>query len=311
MFKDKRNPDSRMSGQIAIAAIGLSLGMIILGLTYLVSFMDILIIVFVPFIAALVALRGDYRAQLLFFFGTIAISFIAWQEGFFQFLPSAIIGLIFGNIVNKLSASFFTYLITLVCALILEILIIYPINFIFSVDMISIYASLLGLSKETFLPIFPLFYLMITSIQTLIMFITVSNELSKLGYIKNKESKFESPLYYLLLDIILGLLILIGYFFVSWLEYLSLGFILLTLGYQIFKVVYPFDKLNLILVSSTFALSIILFFVVLYFLDNSGDNYLCFIPGIILLLSLTLILMSFHKPKDNFENKNKDILKDL
>jgi len=311
MLKDRRNPESRMSGQIAIAAIGLSLGMIILGLTYIVSFMDILIVVFVPFIAALVALRGDYRAQLLFFFGTIAISFIAWQEGFFQFLPSAIIGLIFGNIVSKLSASFFTYLITLTCALIIEVLIIYPINFIFSVDMISVYASFFGLTKETFLPIFPLFYLMITGIQTLIMFITVSNELSKLGYIKNKESKYESPLYYLLLDITLGLLILIGHYFVSWLEYLSLGFILITLGYQIFKVIYPFSKLNIILVSSAMAMSIVLFFVVLNFVERTSNNYLCFIPGIILLLSMTLILMFYHKPKDYFEDKNKDILKDL
>jgi len=311
MQKDKRNPNARISTQIAIAAIALSLGMIILGLTYIISFMDIFIIIFVPFIASIVALKGDYRAQLLFLFGSFAISFISWQEGFFQFLPNAIVGLVFGNIVKKLSASFLTYLVTSIFSLLIETALIFPINFIFEVDMIAIYASLFGMSKEVFLPIFPLFYLMLTSIQTLIMFITVSNELAKLGYLKKDRSTFEKPYIYLLLDVLLGGLILIGHFYLEWLEYLSMGYLLLTLGYQLFKVIYPFDKLNAIVISIGGAVAVVLAFLTSSFIAETDEAYLSIVPGVCLLLILTIILMFFHKPKNIIIDKSKDILRDL
>lgn len=311
MLKDKRNPNVRISGQIAIAAIALSLGIIILGLTYVISFMDIFIIIFVPFIAALVALRGDYRGQLLFFFGAIAISFISWQEGFFQFLPNAIIGLIFGNIVKKLSASFPTYLIVSLCSLIIEIVLIYPINFIFEVDMIDIYAKIFGLTKDAFKPIFPLFYLILASIQTLIMFITVSSELSKLGYIKDTKLRLNSPLFYLLIDIFVSILVIVGYFFAPWLMYLALGYILIILGYQVFRVIYPIDRINAIVLGISLIISIVIYFIIVNLLDDPVRNYLGLIPGVALFLTVTIVLMHFHSPSDSFKNNKKDILRDL
>lgn len=311
MKKDKRNPNYRISGQIAIAAIALSLGMIILGLTYIVSFMDIFIIIFVPFIAALVALRGDYRAELLFFFGTIAISFISWQEGFFQFLPNAMIGLAFGNVVKKFNTSFITYLATSVFSLIIEILLIFPINFIFEVDMINIYASIFGLTKETFLPIFPLFYLMLTSIQTLIMFITVSGELTKLGYLNKYRIRFNQPIVFAVLDAIFLSLSLTGHFLIPWLEYLSLGYVFLALGYQIFRVVYPFDKVNVILVSISIFLSIIISIAISSSFESLSDSPLGIVPGLALLSIVTVMLMYMHKPKQSDKKKKIDILKDL
>jgi len=309
MLKDKRNPATRVSSQITIAAIGLALGIILLSLTYLIPFMDIFIIILVPFVSALVSLKGDYRAQLLFFFGSVAISFISWQEGIFQYLPNVIIGLIFGNVIKVFSTSFLTYLVTLTVSLLVESVLIYPINFLFSVDMISIYATLFGLTKEVFMPIFPLFYLLLSSIQTMIMFIIVSNELSKLGYIKQLKFNCDSVWIYLGLDVFFAALFIIGYYLGDWLGYLALGYSLLFLGYQMFKILLPYDKTNTIIMSVVFAASAINFAVCISFLDID-EIYLGLVPGLMSMQATSLLMMKLHPPVQKFKNqKNIDAIK--
>jgi len=308
MLKDKRNPATRVSSQITIAAIGLALGIILLSLTYLIPFMDIFIIILVPFVSALVSLKGDYRAQLLFFFGSVAISFISWQEGIFQYLPNVVIGLVFGNVIKVFSTSFLTYLVTLTVSLLVESVLIYPINFLFSVDMISIYATVFGLSKEVFLPIFPLFYLLLSSIQTMIMFIIVSNELAKLGYIKQPRYNFDNIWIYFGLDLVFASLFIIGYYFVSWLGYLALGYSLLFLGYQAFKVLIPYDKTNTVLMSIIFVVSIVNFVVCISFLDIK-QIYLGLVPGLLCMQAASLLLMKLHPPVQSFKTqKNIDTI---
>ena len=309
MLKDKRNPATRVSSQITIAAIGLALGIILLSLTYLIPFMDIFIIILVPFVSALVSLKGDYRAQLLFFFGSVAISFISWQEGIFQYLPNVIIGLVFGNIIKVFSTSFLTYLVTLTASLLVESALIYPINFLFSVDMINIYAAVFGMSKEVFLPIFPLFYLLLSSIQTMIMFIIVSNELAKLGYIKRPDYNFDNIWIFVGLDLVFAILFVVGYYLLDWLNYLALGYSLLFLGYQAFKVLIPYDKINTICMSFLLASSIINFAVCISFLDIK-QLYLGLVPGLISMQVASLLLMKFHPPVQKFKiQKNIDTIK--
>ncbi|MDD4532197.1 MAG: hypothetical protein PHW22_02030, partial [Bacilli bacterium] len=159
--------------------------------------------------------------------------------------------------------------------------------------------------------IFPLFYLILTSIQTLIMFITVSSELSKLGYIKDTKLILNSPLFYLLIDIFVSILVIVGYFFAPWLMYLALGYILIILGYQVFRVIYPIDRINTIVLGISLIISIVIYFIIVNLLDDPARNYLGLIPGVTLFLTITIVLMCFHNPSDSFKNNKKDILRDL
>jgi uncharacterized membrane protein YccC len=78
-----RNPSKRINGQIAIAALGLALGIIFLSLSFLIPGTELLIMVIIPFLSAVVAIKSDYRGQLLYLAGIICVSFIDLQEGFF------------------------------------------------------------------------------------------------------------------------------------------------------------------------------------------------------------------------------------
>src|SRR5574344_2036231 len=92
-----RDPHKRITSAMALSAIGLALGILALSLTYVIPFSELLAVVFIPFLAALIVLKGDYRSALLFLAGSVAVSFIDMQEGFFEYLPNVIIGLCFGD----------------------------------------------------------------------------------------------------------------------------------------------------------------------------------------------------------------------
>jgi len=230
MIKSEKN-NRKLVNQITLAAICLAIGALFLGLSYVTIFSDFIIIMFVPFLGAVLSLRTDFKGQILFIVGCIAISFIDMQEGFFSFLPNVLMGVAYGDLVKKFSLSFYSFIGALTVSFLVQLVLIYPINFFFKVDLIEVYAKVFNMDRTAFESIFPLFYLLIAFVQTLIAFIVLSSELKKVSKVPESFVKNE---FWVLLS--LGLLTLIGtiisYFFLKWLSYLLLAYFILTSSYS-------------------------------------------------------------------------------
>ena len=102
-MKSKRNLVKNR--EIALAGIALSLSIIFLGLSYVIPFSSFLMIIFIPFLSALLAIRSSLKNQFIFLLAVVLISFIDIQEGLFYLIPNVIIGLVYGNLVNFTNCS--------------------------------------------------------------------------------------------------------------------------------------------------------------------------------------------------------------
>lgn len=293
---------------MALAALCLALAAVFLSLGYLLPFMGLFIIIFIPFLASLEAIKGDIKSQLIFLAGSICIAFIDMQEGFFDFLPNVLIGLAFGNAVKKQGISFFSFMILLLSSFLINTLMIYPLNFFYQVDMIQAYGALMGLAKERFEPFFLVFELVLTSAQALICFAIISEELKKLAkpVTAIKADEFLSGLIFLGAELIC---FTIGFFIYKPLCYLSIGFLLIQAGGETGSSFRYDKKLFIVIYSVLFILSLGLFFFLLSFQDKEIKR-LCLLPFGLIFVTLGLFMLKYNSIHP-VEKIAKEELKDL
>jgi hypothetical protein len=292
---------SSLTRQIATAAIALALGILLLGLSYVVPLTDAFIVVFIPFLSALLALKSDWRGQLLYFAGATAVSFIDMQEGLFVFLPNVIIGLVYGDMVKKFSLTFVSYLVALTVSLALEYALTYPIDLIYKVDLIEVYAKIFGLSKETFAPLFPLFIFILSVIQTLFCYLILQGELKK-------TARFIAPeqidQFWILFSafLIFASLFAVGFFFAFWLACLSEGY-LLVIGAFLVCSGFRVDKKRFwYLYGGAAVICLVSFALLLSFLPK--EKYiLAMLPSAIFCDMLGLFMLKYNKINKPEETK--------
>ena len=287
-----RDPQKRLTTSMALAAICLALAAVFLSLGYLLPFTGLFIIIFIPFLASLEAIKGDWKAQLIFLGGAICIAFIDMQEGFFEFLPNVLIGLAFGNAVKKRWISFFSFMILLLASFLINTLMIYPIDFFYKVDMIQAYGAILGLAKEKFEPFFLVFELLLTSTQALICFAIISEEIKKLAKTEAeiKTNEFLFGLILLATDLIL---FTVGYFIYKPLSYLAIGLLLIQAGGEIGCSFRYDNKKFIVFYSAAFIFSLGLFFFLLSFQDKEIKR-LCLLPFGLIFVTLGLFMLKYN-----------------
>lgn len=310
-MKTSEKENSRLVKEITYSAILIAIGAVLISLSYVTVFSDLLIILFIPFLGAVASLKLSFKSQLIFLFCCIAISFIDIQEGFFSFLPNVIIGIAYGDFMKKFSLSFYSFIGALTISLLVNIGLVYPINFIYQVDMISIYAAVFHLTRETFLNLFPAFYLFLCLVQVLVTHIILTSELKKLINVPQFKIKNE-----FLVILISGLVFLIGlvisHFYLKWLEYLFFCYFVLISSYA-FTSSFRWDKKWMIVFYSTLVgAGIILSSVSFCFLSQS-DYYLSliFLTSSLFLAGLVMIEYSCKVKGDNnpLASEKKDLLK--
>lgn len=177
--------------QITIAGISIALEALFLLLNYFIPVFELAILLFVPFLACLVSIKCKTSGRLLLIFGTAAISFIDIQSGFFTLLPSSIIGVVFGLSVKKVGLNIVSFFALLSVSFLTQYILIYPINFFFEVDLIEVYSKIFSLETEKFKLVFPLFYLLISCVSSLIIFLVTESEITKFKSVKYPQIKHE------------------------------------------------------------------------------------------------------------------------
>lgn len=253
--------------QLAFGALTLCLSIIFLGLSYVLPFSSLLVIVFIPFSTAILAYYSDFSEQIIFIVAIILVSLIDLQDGFFYLVPNTIIGLLYGNLVKFKIDRLILFSLTFSAGFLLSFLAVYPINLLFKTDLIAVFAKLFSLSPAEFSLIAPCFFLLLGLIQTLIMQFSVENEMKKFKMIAHDwQYQFQLAL---LLSTLFG-----------------------ALSYPLFmlRAAVGYVSLSYALIFSSFTF---------IFLLNTRHRFLRTVVGLSLLISLFpgLALMSVLPPK--------------
>lgn len=197
-MNQNRQHKHRYTAELTFGALALALSILFLGLSYILPLSFLVLIIFIPFLSALLAFNSSFRSQAVFFASIIIVSFIDIQDGLFYLIPNTLIGLCYGNLVKARVDRVLMFIVTSALSFILSYFSIYPIRLLFKVDLIEVFAAFFGLGPERFEIVVPSFFLMLALIQTFIMFATVEGEMRKF-----KIKAVDSPHRFLLIIVLL------------------------------------------------------------------------------------------------------------
>ena len=302
----EKTTNYNLTYQIALASLVLSLSILILSLSYILPGLDILFFIFVPFISAGFALRSNYKGQILYILGIVAISFIDMQIGFFNLLPKCIIGIIFGNIIKKIKLNFFSYLGLSIINFIVEWLLIYPIKWIYQIDLIQTFSTFFKINIDTFNLIFPVFYLGISFITCLITYMFCKDRINSISYI-NSTIDIDKPISYVLLGSICYLGLIICHFVFLKLSYVFLLILFIMSCYLYIK---KFNYTNNIIfgVNSGLLLVSLIISIILGFAFIKECKYLCILNTIIYINIYYLFMVKYEYRLSSKFKEQKDLL---
>ena len=235
MKKDSsRSVNHALISSLTYAAVTLSIFLVMLGLTYVISFMSLFMIVLVPFLTTLFVAKADYKAQLIFASCLILICFVDIQEGFLTMLPNALIGIVYGNLYKRYGVSFITFFLSLIGTYLIELFMLIPTKLIYSISAYDIYSLILNLDEASFNLYFLTFFFFLTLIQLTFTSFMINEDIKKLN-LKLKEIK-TSDLFDLVLVVSLAtLLVILGHFLYAPLTYLSLSLLVIITVYELVK----------------------------------------------------------------------------
>lgn len=206
--------------ELVFGALALALSIIFLGLSYFIPFSSILTIVFIPFLIAIFAFNSSAKSKTIFMIALTVVCFIDIQEGFFYLWPNAVIGLVYGTLLKHKCDRVLLFLITAFVSFLLAYGVIFPINYLFKTNIFEVFARFFNLETTTFKTLIaPVFFMLIGLVETLIMHLTVSEEMKKFK-MEIKDSKHQ----FLILTIVNTVLFALS---------LGLSFISLPISYVI------------------------------------------------------------------------------
>lgn len=302
----EKTTNYNLTYQIALAGLVLALSILILLLSYILPGIDILFFIFIPFISAGFALKSNYKGQILYILGIIAISFIDMQIGFFNLLPKVIIGVFFGDIIKKIKLNFFSYLSLSIINFIVEWLLIYPIKWVYHIDLIQTYSTFFRIDITSFNLIFPVFYLAISFITSLITYMFCKDRINSIATI-NSTIDIDKPISYFILGGICYLGIIICHFVYLKFSYV---FLLILTIMSIYLYIKKFNFKNSLIFGLNIGFSIvsITISIILGFVFINECKYLCILNTIIYINMYYLFMLKYESRFISNTNKPKDLL---
>lgn len=206
--------------ELVFGALALALSIIFLGLSYVIPFASLLTIVFIPFLIAIFAFNSSAKSKTIFMIALTVVCLIDIQEGFFYLWPNAVIGLVYGSLLKHKCDRVLLFLVTSAVSFLLSYGVIFPINYLFKTNLFEVFAHLFGLETTIFQDLVaPVFFMLIGLVETLIMHLTVSEEMKKFKMEIN-DSKHQ----FLILTILNSVLFVLA---------LGLSFVSLSISYVI------------------------------------------------------------------------------
>ena len=300
----------RLTKEITFASLSLALGIIFLSLSYVIPGITIFLMIIIPFTSAYFALNSNYKGQLIYLASLLAIAFIDFQGGFFDLLPNALIGLVYGNALKIFKANFLTYLVTLLATFVIETVLLIPVNIIFKVNMVEIYAALFNIDIEIFKNIFLLFMFLLSLIQTLITFVCITNELPKLN-IKNKEIPSNKKIEYPLLVVFFAIFYTLSTLYLKSLSYVVLMVLILILSYYILDMILTSSKNIKTLFICSIVLGAIASIVSIILLPKNFielSMFILYLPSIVLSFFVLIYKCEKRDVTSSYKEESKDLL---
>lgn len=309
MGSSTRNPKGRNTTAIALAAIGLSLGILSLSLSYVLPFSELISLIFIPFLSALIVLKGDYKSVLLFLAGSIAICFIDMQGGFFEYLPSVIIGIGFGYSVKHFGLFYPSFFCLIIVSMLVNILMTYPIDFFYKIDMIQLYASLFKKTRADFTSSFPVFMLLISFIQSLITYIIIASEIKKIASDVTDDDE-DTDFYF---SLVINLLSLAGLGLALLIKNEGLGYLLSALlAVEGTIQMFLFYKSSLMKLTIIEGILSLLAGIAILIWAKTSLKFLFLLPFSVLECQLSLVMLKYSRnlPLEKNEQE-KDLIKEI
>ncbi len=297
------NNNSNLIRQISIASLFLSLGILFLSLEYVVPFISLFYIIFIPFLSAYFTLNSNWKGQLIYLVCSALVSLIYMQTGLFEYLPNVIIGIGYGIAIKNYRSKIVSLVVLISVSFVINYLIMFPINWVYNVDMAVVFSTFFHINIDIMRLIFPTFIFVISSLQSLITFIITNEEMKKLPLNKKIEEKNEFII--LTIFILLGtILLVIGAFFIIQMAYVSISFLfVISLILLIPQLRFDYPK-PIIIEFSVFSLGLIGTIVGLIMFQNDY-KYLSLIFIVIINILDSLIMLRYNRSN---EIKHQEVL---
>ncbi len=304
LFKKKETIIQNLTFMAIMAVINLLIAVLIA----FTSFIAVFLILFLPLINTLVAYYTKARYYPIYIFASLGLTIVAtlWNidTTIFYVLPSLLIGFLFGLFAKFKINPTFTILLSAFIELGFYYLGIYFVHLISGVDIIESLVDIFNIEMATIKIYFPSILLIISLIQIYLSYLIIYNEFKR--FEKDLFLIKEGKIIQYLLDLILVILIIIGYFYSLTLAYIALVTFYYFAIISIIMAIMNIQKIKLIIFSFNILLSIFVFaFFYQHLPPNSGLILLGVYPLSVEITDSIAYILNKHK-RDNKIKKGKE-----
>ncbi len=300
LFKKKETITQNLTFMAIMAVINVLIAVMIA----FTSFIAVFLILFLPLINTLVAYYTKARYYPLYIIATIGLTIVTtlWNidTTILYVLPSLIIGFLFGLFAKIKINPIFVILVSAFIELGFYYLGIYLVELISDINMLESMMNIFNIDCETSQIYLPSILLLVSFIQIFLSYLIIYNEFKR--FEKDLFLIKEGKIIQYAIDLILLILIILGYFFSLTIAYLAIVVFYYFAIISIIMAINNLQKIKLILFGSNILLTII-FFAIFY-------QYLPINHGLILLaiypLSVEIVdFIAYILNKTRRDNKIK------
>lgn len=229
---------------ISFSALFVAINVLCSFLTMAIPVVGFILIIFLPLTSALVEINIKDRWFPIYALATIGLSIVATLSSIdftlFYIIPSIFTGYIFGLSMKRGITNLLAIFIAALIQTILSFAFVKLLNLITSIDIIAIFAKILGISNIFLFNSFVfVFFFVMGLIQVILSFIVVVNELPKFGVKQNVKINEQFVSF-----VSIGVSIILSGLFALFYMPLSLLFIIFTFYFAAFALFYQFRNRN-------------------------------------------------------------------
>ena len=247
---------------ISFSALFVAINVLCSFLAMAIPVVGFILIIFLPLTSALVEINIKDRWFPIYALATIGLSIVATLSSIdftlFYIVPSIFTGYIFGLSMKRGIPNLLAIFIAALIQTILSFAFVKLLNLITSIDIIAIFAKILGISNIFLFNSFVfVFFFVVGLIQVILSFIVVVNELPKFGVKQNVKINEQFVSF-----VSIGVSIILSGLFALFYMPLSLLFIIFTFYFAAFTLFYQFrnrNKISLIIDGAGLFIQILLF----------------------------------------------------
>lgn len=264
MNKTRRN---KRVYELSLTAFCLAISIICLSLSYVFSLSFILIILFIPFLNCLLALKTSIKVQLIYFVALFILTPIDYISFLFYMLPNTLLGLVYGNLFKK-NVNYSVILTTnMMISSLLNIVSIFVIKYFFLIDTYEIFATMLSIDHYVAINVTNLLMVFLSIVNVYVIYFVIESNITKFTNLCKRKTSNK-------LSIIFNIV---------------LGFILFTILFSTFT---TFEYVSVICSAFIIYLTVVMF---LNMLNKKRDIIISVISLLICLPVSNITLISFDK----------------